>query len=54
MSIPEMAKKKKKKKWRKVFGFKENSVCVADNKFSKSRKQYLSSAVNVLRNIPKI
>ena len=44
----------KKKNLQKVFGFKDNWNWVGDNKFSKSLKEYLSLAVNVLRNIPKI
>ena len=42
------------KKWKIFFGLSDNWICVGDNKFSQSRKGYLSLGVNVLRNIPNI
>ena len=39
------------KRFFKVFSFKDNCFLIGDNKFSQSRKGYLSLAVNVLRNI---
>ena len=35
------------KKSEKVFGFNDNCIWIDDNKFSQSRKGYLSLAVNV-------
>ena len=42
------------KKFEKVFGFRDHCNWFGDDNFSKSRKGYLSLAVNVLRNTPKI
>ena len=38
----------------KIFCFKDNCICIGDDKFSQCRKDYLSLQVNVLRNTSKI
>ena len=42
------------KKIEKVVGFKDNCIWIGHDKFTQSRIGYLSLAVNVLRNTPKI
>ena len=42
------------RKSEQIFSFKDNSIWIGGNKFSQYRKRYLSLAVNVLRNMPKI
>ena len=42
------------KKSERVFGFKDNCIWIAHDKFSQSRPGYLSLAVNLLRNTPRI
>ena len=42
------------KRMKKAFGFKDNCNWIGDDKFWQSRTGYLSLAVNVLRNTPKI
>ena len=49
MQIPEMQPKNQKN-----FSFKDNPIWIGDNKFPQPQKEYLSLAVNVLRNIPHI
>ena len=46
--------KKKKKKREKAFPFKDNSIWIGDDKFSQCQTGYLSLAVNMLGNTPKI
>ena len=46
--------RKRTKESLKVFDFKDNSILIGDVKISLSRTGYLSLAVNVLRNTPKI
>ena len=43
-----------KKESIKVFGFKDNFILIGVEKFWQSRAGYLSLAVNVLRDTPKI
>ena len=50
----ENAKKKKKKNWEKVFCFWDKCIWKCCNKFPLLRREYLSLAVNVLTNSPKI
>ena len=45
---------KRNKKLEIFFCFSDNCIWVGGGKFSKSRKRYLSLAVNVLTNTPKI
>ena len=42
------------KKSEQSFCFKDNCIWIRDDKFTQSRREYLSLAVNVLRNTPKI
>ena len=42
------------KKSGKIGGFKDNSICIGDDRFTQYRAAYFSLAVNVLRNTPKI
>ena len=44
----------RKKSSEKVFGFWDNSIRKCCNKVPLSRREYLPSTVNVLRNSPKI
>ena len=48
------AKKKKKKKCQKAFSFSDNSIWIGSVRLCLFRREYLSSAVNVLANSPKI
>ena len=43
-----------KKNWENVLRFSDNFICIGSCKFSQSSTGYLPSAVNVLRNTPKI
>ena len=44
----------KEKKSAKIVGFKDNCIWIGDHNCTQSRTRYLSLAVNVLRNTPKI
>ena len=50
MYLPNIGERNKKK----VFGFKDNCICIWHVKFSPPQKGYLSLAVNVLQNTPKV